>query len=207
MLGLLVKSVVRRKIVGLFALNSRREMYLRQVAREIEESPHAVGLELKHLNAGGLLDRIERGHQYLYKWNDRYPFASILRETVGKMLAAGDSEMKKIPDIGRRERLEKNLKGVVEDIVRYFDPKRIILFGSLAGGHVGSCSDIDLVIIKETSKPFLKRAAQFIDVLDYDVDIDFFIYTPREFEEALKNRKFFQVEIAKKGKVLYEKAA
>lgn len=207
MLDLLIKSAVRRKILALFALNSGCEIYSRQIAREIDESPHAVGLELKSLSGGGLLIRTERGRQIYYRLNMKYPFADMLISIIQKMRSSGAAEIKKIPDMSRRSRLNDTLKKVVGDIERHYSPIKIILFGSLAEGSIGPHSDIDLVIIKETSLPFLKRSSQLIEMLDYDVDIDFFVYTPREFAEALRNKKFFQAEIIKKGKVLYEKAA
>ncbi len=35
----------------------------------------------------------------------------------------------------------------VDDIVRFCDPRRVILFGSLARGEEGSDSDIDLMVV------------------------------------------------------------
>jgi len=207
MLDLLVISAVRRKVVALFAINPDHELYPRQIAQIISESPHAVGLELKYLTEGGLLKKLERGNRVFYKFNEGYPYASLIKDTVKKMLQEGDHEVAALPDLSRKELLDENLKRVVEDIKKYYDPGRIIVFGSVVTGKVGPYSDIDLVLIKKTSVPYFKRAQQLVDLLDYDVDIDFMIYTPEEFERSVKEKRFFSEEILKKGRVLYEKAA
>lgn len=207
MLNLLVKSSVRRKILGFFALNRDQRFYPGFVAREIEESPHAVGLELSHLSRGGLLKKIDQAGRTYYQWDESFPFASLLSQTIEKMRVRGDKEMTRLTCLARRERIEANLAKVVASILKYYQPEKIILFGSMAAGQIGPYSDIDLVIVKETSLPFFKRVQQLVDMLDYDVDIDFFVYTPAEFQQALQQKRFFRDEIMKKGKVLYDKVA
>lgn len=207
MLDLLVKSAVRRKIVGLFAMNPEEEIYSRQAAGEIGESPHAVGLELKALAKGGLLKPEQKGHQTFYRWNAEYPFAVLIQEAVEKMREGENPEMLSIPSLKRRREIQKNLDRVVADLKKYYDPQKIILFGSAATGNVGPWSDIDLAIIKKTRLPFFKRLEQLTELLDYDCGIDFLVYTPEEFERAVRERNFFKKEIVKKGKVLYKKTA
>lgn len=41
----------------------------------------------------------------------------------------------------------------VDDIVRFCDPRRVILFGSLARGEEGSDSDIDLMVVLDYLDP------------------------------------------------------
>jgi len=203
MLDLLVKSAVRRKVLGLFALNPDQELYAAQVAREIEESPHAVGLELKYLVKCGFLSKTDNN----YRWKVDHPYATLLKEIIEQMREEKNKELVSIADLGRRHKLRENLKKVLEDIKKYYQPEKIILFGSLASGKVGPYSDIDLIIIKKTSLPYFKRIRQLVDLLDYNVGIDFIVHTPEEFEEASQSKLFFKEEILKKGEVLYEKAA
>ncbi|MBI1884262.1 MAG: nucleotidyltransferase domain-containing protein [Chlamydiae bacterium] len=177
------------------------------VAGELQESPHAVGLELSHLQAGGILNKVKMGSHTYYQWNETFPFASILYQTIEKMRGMGDSIMVQIPCMARKRQIEGNLSRVVLDIKQYYQPERIVLFGSAVSGKIGPYSDIDLVVVKETSLPYFKRVQQLVDLLNYDVDIDFLVYTPREFSQALKQNRFFREEIIKKGKVLYDRAA
>ncbi len=99
------------------------------------------------------------------------------------------------------------LDRLIQTVVTSVRPLRIILFGSAATGKVGPYSDIDLVVIKKTSLPYFERISQLVDLLDYDIGVDFLVYSPEEFDRAVRERRFFREEIIKKGKVLYEKAA
>jgi predicted nucleotidyltransferase len=207
MLNLLVKSAVRRKVVGLFALNPEEELYSGQVAKEIDESPHAVGLELAYLVEGGPLRTIERGRHIYYQWNPSYPYAAILKQVAEKMRREGNEEMRDLPDLAQRRRIAENLKRIVDDIKKYFDPEKIIVFGTAATGKVGPDSDIDMVVIRRTTTPFFRRGADMAVQLEYDVGLDLLVYTPEEFRSAVKERRFFRDEIVKRGKVLYDKAA
>lgn len=207
MLDLLIKSAVRRKIMALFATNPNEFFYPGQIAQLIEESPHAVGLEIVHLTQGRLLQKEKRGSRIFYRWNEQYPYAELLKKLVEKMRQEGIQEVLELPSLEQEKRLKENLERIVDDLKRFYDPEKIILFGSLSSGRVGPYSDIDLVVIKKTKLPYFKRAQQLVDLLDYDVDVDFFIYNPEEFQRALKEKPFFKKEIKEKGKVLYDKAA
>lgn len=207
MFDLLVKSAVRRKIIALFTINSSYEFYPQQVATEIKESPYAVGLELKYLTKGGLLEKVERTGTAFYRWNHKYPFTVETKSIIEKMREDKNPEVLMISDLKRREEIERNVKQVLDDLKKYYDPEKVILFGSAATDHVGPNSDIDMVVIKETSLSYFKRVDQLVDLLNYDIDIDFLVYTPDEFAKAVKERPFFRDEIVKRGKILYEKAA
>jgi predicted nucleotidyltransferase len=55
------------------------------------------------------------------------------------------------------------------------------LFGSVAMGQPGFWSDIDLVVVAETSEPFVERPRQFFDLIDLGIPVDILVYTPDEF--------------------------
>ncbi len=106
----------------------------------------------------------------------------------------------------RRKVLLNALQEMVPLIIARYTPEKIILFGSLATGTVRESSDIDLMIVKKTTKRFLDRQMDVVRIVDPDVATDFFVYTPEELAEGIKTRPhFFQKEIMAKGKVLYEK--
>lgn len=54
------------------------------------------------------------------------------------------------------------------------------LTGSVAAGTAQCWSDIDVVIVKETTKPFPERALEFADLFDLGVAVDILVYTPEE---------------------------
>ena len=88
--------------------------------------------------------------------------------------------------------------------MRHYQPKRIILFGSLAQNQAHDDSDIDLVVVAESDKSFLDRLEEAYVLLDPRESLDLFIYTPREFQRLIRSRPFFREEVLKKSKVLYE---
>ncbi|GAB4445571.1 MAG: hypothetical protein OHK0011_27310 [Turneriella sp.] len=61
------------------------------------------------------------------------------------------------------------------------------LFGSLAEGRATRDSDIDLLLVVETDRPFIERWRDFADVLQGEYAIDLLVYTPAEFEHLTAN--------------------
>ncbi len=97
------------------------------------------------------------------------------------------------------------LNRVVECLKQY-EPEKIILFGSCAIGEVDEFSDIDLVVIKNTEKRFLKRLIEASGLIDLEIDkVDVFVYTPEEWERMIKLENLFALEVSKNGRLLYEK--
>jgi len=105
-------------------------------------------------------------------------------------------------DKERTLKLQTELRRYINVLKEKCKPEKILLFGSLANGKVGMWSDIDLVIIKSTEKPFLDRTKEVLLLLHPEVGMDILVYTPEEFE-MLKERKFFKDEVLAKG-VIYE---
>jgi predicted nucleotidyltransferase len=106
----------------------------------------------------------------------------------------------------RKAILTKELKRVVDIVIKEYLPEKIVLFGSLSDGEVHEWSDIDLVIIKDTPKRFLDRIEEVLFLVYPKVGLNVVVYTPLEAEEMENRRHYFFVdEIMKKGKVLYER--
>ena len=103
----------------------------------------------------------------------------------------------------RMEALNHELERVLDILRRCYTPKLIYIYGSLATGIVKEWSDIDLVIVKDTSKRFLDRTAEVLDLISPRVGMDIVVYTPKEWETMLRERRFVQEEIVQKGKILY----
>ena len=79
-----------------------------------------------------------------------------------------------------------------------------LLFGSYARGTQTNNSDLDVIFVEETSKPFLKRLDPYFsplaDLMNNSVDI--FVYTPDEFTKMKKS--FFIQKALKEGVVIFE---
>lgn len=108
------------------------------------------------------------------------------------------------------EEIEKTMSEITEKLKRQYKPLKIILFGSYAYGKSSKDSDIDLLILKNTTK---RRVDRFVEVkkIIYNPELKVpvlpLIYTPEELEERLKLGDDFIKEILSKGIVIYEGAS
>ena len=70
-----------------------------------------------------------------------------------------------------------------------------LLFGSYARGTATEHSDLDIIFIEETNKPFLSRLDPYFSPLSYLMNggVDVFVYTPDEFKKMKK--KFLYREL------------
>lgn len=107
---------------------------------------------------------------------------------------------------GRHHALLTALQKMLPAIIEHYAPEKIVLFGSLATGQVHEASDIDLMIVRKTTKRWLDRQRDIMRIADPEIATDFFVYTPAELAQGIHTRPhFFQDEILAKGQVLYEK--
>ncbi len=98
--------------------------------------------------------------------------------------------------------LRQEAQKISEQIVKAYQPERVILFGSLSNG-VKYPADIDLLVIKETNESKIKRAQQLYRKIDWSYPLDLIVRTPAEVKDGLeKGLPFYQNAL--KGEVLYE---
>lgn len=105
----------------------------------------------------------------------------------------------------RAQQLQRELDRWLNILKTKYEPQTIILFGSLASGHLKRWSDMDLIIIKETDKPFFERIKEILLFLKPQVGVDILVYTPEEFKYLCANRAFFKQEILEKGVKIFER--
>lgn len=97
-----------------------------------------------------------------------------------------------------------NVEEIAERIVNGYEPDRIILYGSHGGDKTHPESDIDLLIIKETSERLANRRIQVEKLLtDRLVSVDILVYTPQEVRYLFSIGSPFVEDIMKKGRVIY----
>ena len=76
------------------------------------------------------------------------------------------------------------ISSMTEQIVRQFQPKQVILFGSLAQGEGQAESDVDLLIVFPTVADKRKAAIQIRRALaHFDVPKDIIVTTPTEIKK------------------------
>ena len=107
--------------------------------------------------------------------------------------------------IPREKLLQRELDRIIKLLKQYYNPQKIILFGSFVNGKVKPWSDLDILIIKNTSERLIDRIGKAIKLCKPKVGVDFIVYTPKEFLKMLQIEPFVQKEIFEKGRVLYER--
>lgn len=106
--------------------------------------------------------------------------------------------------VGQRER--EIIDRIVQKIVSEYAPQKIILFGSYAYGKPSPDSDIDLLIIKDTTERFIDRWVTVRRILSDPkraIPLETIVLTPREVEQRLQVGDQFIAEILENGQVLY----
>lgn len=100
---------------------------------------------------------------------------------------------------------EKELKNIVEQLIRIYAPEKIIVFGSLLKRKKAP-RDIDLFIIKK-NPPHLgvERVRELDRTIKYKIATDFIVYTPEEVRKREKLGDPFVKAILERGDVLYAK--
>jgi predicted nucleotidyltransferase len=100
---------------------------------------------------------------------------------------------------------ESALRRIICRLVNALRPEKIILFGSYAYGIPSPDSDVDLLVIMETSAPHVERyltVSRLLRPRPFPVDI--LVKTPQEIRQALDQGDFFVREIMTHGLTLYE---
>ena len=106
----------------------------------------------------------------------------------------------------RQVQLTEALTHILQTLTAHYQPGKVILFGSMAHEKASEWSDLDLVIIKDTSQPFLQRLKEVALLCRAPVGVDYLVYTPDEFAQMIAEKNpFILEEVLRLGKVLYER--
>jgi predicted nucleotidyltransferase len=106
----------------------------------------------------------------------------------------------------RRREYKKLLQDSIEEIIAKLSRlgvDRLSLFGSYASGKADLFTDLDILVVMDTDKPFPERATSLCSLLSLPVDVDILCYTPYEFSK-LKDKPFLR-RVLSQEVVLYEK--
>ena len=110
-----------------------------------------------------------------------------------------------VPPVDVRQRIpERTIRALAQAIAEKFHPQRIILFGSYAYGQPEPESDLDLLVVMDTS---LRESEQALDIrrqLNLLFGLDLLVYTPEKLAQRLAWGDSFLQEITQRGLVLYE---
>tara|TARA_B100000925_G_scaffold290191_1_gene274825 strand:+ start:450 stop:959 length:510 start_codon:yes stop_codon:yes gene_type:complete len=115
MLGELITSKTRLRLLIKFFVSQANRGYLNGLASEMGESSNAIRKELNHLHDAGYLDKVRNDNKVEYQANTKHPLYDILRKVVLKHLG---------------------LEDIVETVLeRMGNVKKIVLVGDYAEGN------------------------------------------------------------------------
>jgi predicted nucleotidyltransferase len=101
---------------------------------------------------------------------------------------------------------KKIIQSMLRRLVAEYAPQKVFLFGSHAYGEPGPDSDIDLLIIKETTERFIDRWVTVQRILTgthRSLPVETLVLTPQEVENRLAVGDQFIEEVFEKGEILY----
>jgi uncharacterized protein len=95
------------------------------------------------------------------------------------------------------------IDSVVRQIADRFDPERIILVGSYAQGTAGPDSDVDMLVIMNTSLRESEQAVRICQAIDYHFGLDLLVRTPETLDRRIHLRDAFLRDVVATGRTLY----
>ena len=132
MLGELITSKTRLRLLIKFFVSQANTGYLNGLATEMGESTNAIRKELNHLQGVGYLKKVKINNKVEYKANTDHPLFEVLRKVVFKHLGLAD---------------------VVDTVLeRMGDVDKIILVGDYARGNDSGIIEVFL-IGKDINRP------------------------------------------------------
>lgn len=99
--------------------------------------------------------------------------------------------------------IQSQIDSITDQLIKKYQPEKIILFGSAAGGSMTPDSDLDFFIVKDDKKDAYHRMVEVSGLVEKDIAADFIIYTPQELSERLRLGDPFIKSIVSEGRVLY----
>ena len=80
--------------------------------------------------------------------------------------------------------IEKFKQEILPKIIKEYNPKKVLIFGSRVKGESDENSDLDIIVISDSFKeiPFVNRMSLLLKRFKFPKHIDYLCYTPEEFE-------------------------
>ncbi|HBB93891.1 MAG TPA: hypothetical protein DC054_00735 [Blastocatellia bacterium] len=98
----------------------------------------------------------------------------------------------------------KKIEDLTSQIVREFNPDRVILFGSHAYGEPSKDSDVDILVVLPFKGKPARKAIEIRNRISANIPLDLIVRTPQQIAERVAQNDWFIREIVERGRVLYE---
>ncbi len=105
MLGELITSKTRLRLLIKFFISQANKGYLNGLANEMGESTNAIRKELNHLQKAGYLKKLKVNNKIEYKANTNHPLFETLRKVVLKHLGLEDLVEKVLERMGNLDKI------------------------------------------------------------------------------------------------------
>jgi predicted nucleotidyltransferase len=175
------RSKTRQRLFRLFVSNPDGQYYLRELERLLETPVSMIRKELLRLEAEGMFLSRKRGNLAYFYLNKSYPLYDELKSMVFKTVGIQGS-VRKILD---------GLKGV----------EKAFIYGSYARDEASASSDIDLFILGNVNEDVLVRRLRDLEK-DLQREINYALYTKRDFERKKKQKDPFVSDVLKGAKIM-----
>jgi len=121
MLGELITSKTRLRLLIKFFVSQANRGYLNGLASEMGESTNAIRKELNHLHAAGYLQKSKSNNKIHYQANTQHPLFDVLQKVVMKHLGLEDIVSNVLERMGAVQQIvlvgdyaEGNDSGIIE---------------------------------------------------------------------------------------------
>ena len=174
MLKTLLSSNTRIKLLTLFFTNPEKDFYLREIEKLIKENITSIRRELISLKKIGLFSEYLKGNNKYYKLNKNFSLYPELKNIIFKTTG---------------------IKGILEQSLKKIKKIKLsFIYGSYAKGIEKEKSDIDLMIIGTPNYTQTLKSLKKIEK-KLNREIDFIIYSEKEFAKKLKDNYFIRAVI------------
>jgi predicted nucleotidyltransferase len=174
-------SKTKQNILSTVIINPDKWWYLSDLAKKINTSPSSLQRDLLNMTSTGILEKRQEGNRIYYKANKECPVFDELQGII-------------IKTVGIRDKLISALKPLSKKI------KVAFIFGSIARREEMSKSDVDIMIIGDTTiSEVVKRLRPVEKIIDREINPT--VYQINEFKKKLKDKSNFLMEVMEGEKV------
>lgn len=181
MLGDLIVSRVRVKILQLFFLSPGKIFHVRDIVRKIDEEINAVRRELAHLEKAGLMSKEHRANRLFYMLRKDYPMYYDLLELIEKTAGLGSDIIKNKAKLGKI--------------------KFVMVAGRFARQIPRTGNDVDLLVVGKVVIPELSQIVRREEV-KRELEINYTVMSEEEFEFRKRRRDPFIADILKGARIM-----
>ena len=151
MLGELITSKTRLRLMIKFFISQANRGYLNGLAIEMGESTNSIRKELNHLHSAGYLEKEKSDNKVEYKANTKHPLFNVLRKVVLKHLGLEDMVETVLERMGRVKQII-----LVGDYAKGLDSGKIEVF------LIGDNLDMEYIAqLEEKIEKLIKRKVSF----------------------------------------------